>query len=85
MAQEHHVATTKIAGFIGLGAGIVAAIISFLTKTPSTAIIMGSIAAVTGIVCLWMARKNIDDMQLAAGGIFMAVVSLVIGLWLTYS
>ena len=85
MAHEHHVATTKIAGFIGLGAGIVAAIISFLTKTPSTAIILGSIAAVIGIVCLWMARKNIDDMQLAAGGIFMAVVSLVIGLWLTYS
>ena len=85
MAHEHHVATTKIAGFIGLGAGVVAALISFITKSPNTSVILGSIAAGIGIVCLWMSRKNIDDMQLATAGLFMAVVSLVIGLWIQYN
>ncbi|KAA2244880.1 hypothetical protein F0L74_02645 [Chitinophaga agrisoli] len=85
MAHEHHVATTKIAGFIGLGAGVIAALISFITKSPNTSVILGAIAAGIGIVCLWMSRKNIDDMQLATAGLFMAVVSLVIGLWMIYS
>ena len=83
--QHHHVAATKIAGFIGMGAGIVAAILSFLTKNPTTAIVLGAIGAVISIVCLWKSRKNIDDMQLAAAGLFMAVVSVVVGLWLIYS
>ena len=84
MAQQHHIATTKIAGFIGLGVGVIAAIISFLTKTPSSAVTLGGIAAGIGIVCLWMSRKNIDDMQLATAGLFMAVVSLMVGLWMIY-
>jgi uncharacterized protein YacL len=85
MATQHHIATTKIAGFIGLGAGVIAAIISFLTKNPSTAILLGCIGAVIGIICMWKSRKNIDDMQLATAGLFMAVVSVVVGLWLIYS
>ncbi|WP_217604791.1 hypothetical protein [Chitinophaga sp. GbtcB8] len=80
MAQQHHIATTKIAGFIGMAAGVIAALISFLTKAPGIAVTLGGIATVIGVISLWMSRKNTDDMQLATAGLFMAVVSLVIGL-----
>ncbi|HEY0610904.1 MAG TPA: hypothetical protein VGD35_14640 [Chitinophaga sp.] len=83
--HQHHIASTKIAGFIGLFVGVIAAIASFVTKNPNTAIVLGSIGAVVSIFCMWKSRKNIDDMQLATAGLFMAVVSVVVGLWLIYS
>lgn len=83
--EQHTTTSTRIACIVSLCAGVLAAIYSFATKNPATAIVLGIIAAVIGVIALLMARKNTDDMQLATAGIFMSVVSCIVSLWQMYN
>jgi drug/metabolite transporter (DMT)-like permease len=83
--EQQHTTTAKVVCIISLCAGIIAAVFSFLTRQPATAILLGAAAAVIGIVALLLGRKNIDDMQMATAGLFMAIVSCIVGLWQIYS
>lgn len=84
--QQHTTSTpTKIACFVSLFAGVFAAIYSFAARTPNTALTFGIAAIVIGAFSVLKARKNIDDMQVATAGIFMAVVSVAVALWQMYS
>ncbi|GEP92962.1 hypothetical protein SAMN05660909_04924 [Chitinophaga terrae (ex Kim and Jung 2007)] len=83
--MQHSTTLTKTACFLALFIGILAAAFAFVTKTPSYAVAAGAVAAVIGLISLFLGRKNIDDMQLAAAGIFMAVVACLVGLWQIYN
>lgn len=83
--EQQHTTTAKVACIVSLCAGIIAAVFSFATRQPATAITLGAIAAGIGIVALLLGRKNINDMQMATAGIFMSIVSCIVGLWQMYS
>ncbi|CAL1521219.1 hypothetical protein [Chitinophaga sp. MM2321] len=83
--MQHSTTLTKTACISALIIGVLAAAFAFSTKTPSYAVTAGAVATVIGLVSLYMGRKNIDDMQLAAAGVFMAVVSCLVGLWQIYN
>ncbi|MBO9728902.1 MAG: hypothetical protein J7623_09720 [Chitinophaga sp.] len=83
--QQHSTALTKTACVSALIIGVLSAAFAFTTKTPSYAVTAGSVAIVLGLISLFIGRKNIDDMQLAAAGIFMAVVACLVGLWQLYN
>lgn len=83
--MQHSTTLTKTACIAALVIGVLSATFAFATKTPVYAVTSGAVAGVIGLVSLYIGRKNIDDMQLAAAGIFMAVVACLVGLWQIYS
>lgn len=83
--MQHSTTLTKTACFFALAIGVLAAAFAFITKTPSYAVAGGALAIVVGLVSLFLGRKNIDDMQLAAAGLFMAAVACAVGLWQIYN
>ena len=83
--MQHSTALTKTACISALIIGVLSAAFAFTTKTPNYAVTAGSVAIVLGLISLFIGRKNIDDMQLAAAGIFMAVVACLVGLWQLYN
>lgn len=82
--MQSHISTSKVACIVSLIAGILAAIFAFATKTPQYSVMLGGAAAFVGIISLVLARKSTDDMQLATAGLFMAIVSCIVGLWQLY-
>ncbi|PSL49424.1 hypothetical protein CLV51_101756 [Chitinophaga niastensis] len=83
--MQHSTALTKTACISALIIGVLSAAFAFSTKTPSYAVTAGAIGALIGLTSLYIGRKNIDDMQLAAAGVFMAVVACLVGLWQIYN
>ncbi|MCW3462536.1 hypothetical protein [Chitinophaga nivalis] len=83
--MQHSTTLTKVACIASLVIGVLSAVFAFSTKIPVYAVTAGAIATVIGLVSLYIGRKNIDDMQLATAGIFMSVVSCLIGLWQLYN
>ncbi len=83
--MQHSTTLTKTACIAALVIGVLSAALAFATKTPAYAVTAGAVAGVIGLVSLYIGRKNIDDMQLAAAGIFMAVVACLVGLWQMYN
>ncbi|MVT07020.1 hypothetical protein [Chitinophaga tropicalis] len=85
--QQHTTSSTstKIVCFISMFAGIFAAVYAFVAKTPSTALVLGIAAIIMGGLSVLKARRNIDDMQVATAGIFMAVVACAVALWQMYN
>ncbi|SFD32625.1 hypothetical protein SAMN05518672_1011635 [Chitinophaga sp. CF118] len=84
--QQHTTSTpTKIACFVSLFAGVFSAIYSFAARTPGTALAFGIASILIGGFSVLKARRNIDDMQVATAGIFMAVVACAVALWQMYS
>lgn len=75
---------TKLSCIASLCIGVMAAVFAFTTKNPANAIIAGAVAAAIGIISLIIGRKSTDDMQLAVAGIFMSIVSCLVGLWQQY-
>ncbi|MGN7822342.1 hypothetical protein ACTJJB_19575 [Chitinophaga sp. 22536] len=83
--MQHSTALTKTACIAALVIGVLSAAFAFATKTPTYAVASGAAAGIVGLISLYIGRKNIDDMQLAAAGIFMAVVACLVGLWQMYN
>ena len=83
--MQHSTTLTKTACIAALIIGVLSAAFAFGTTTPANAVTACAVAIVLGLVSLFIGRKNIDDMQLAAGGIFMAVVACLVGLWQMYN
>nr|WP_295874119.1 hypothetical protein [uncultured Chitinophaga sp.] len=83
--MQHSTTLTKTACIAALVIGVLSAALAFATKTPANAVTAGAVAGLIGLVSLYIGRKNIDDMQLAAAGIFMAVVACLVGLWQMYN
>lgn len=83
--MQHSTTLAKTTCIAALVIGILSAAFAFTTKTPAYSITTGAVAGIIGFVSLYVGRKNIDDMQLAAAGIFMAVVACLVGLWQIYS
>jgi hypothetical protein len=80
--QQHTTSTsTKVACFVSMFAGVFSAIYAYAAKTPNTALIFGVAAILIGSFSVVKARRNIDDMQVATAGIFMAVVACAVALW----
>ncbi|ASZ10248.1 DUF308 domain-containing protein [Chitinophaga pendula] len=83
--MQSHISTSKVACIVSLIAGILAAVFAFATKTtPHYSVMLGGAAAFVGIISLVLARKSTDDMQLATAGLFMSIVSCIVGLWQLY-
>lgn len=79
--QQHTTSTsTKIACFASLFIGVLSAIYSFITKNHEMALYFGIGAVVIGAASAIRARRNIDDTQVAAAGIFMAAVACVVAI-----
>ncbi|RBL93379.1 hypothetical protein [Chitinophaga flava] len=83
--MQHSTTLTKTTCIAALVIGVIAAAFAFTTKTPAYAATSGAVAGIIGLVSLFIGRKNIDDMQLAAAGIFMSVVACLVGLWQIYN
>jgi drug/metabolite transporter (DMT)-like permease len=84
--QQHTTSTpTKIACFVSMFAGIFAAVYAFVSRNPSTALVLGIAAIILGGLSVLKAHKNIDDTQVATAGIFMAVVACAVALWQMYN
>lgn len=85
--QQHTTSSTstKIICFISMFAGIFAAVYAFVAKTPGTALVLSIAALIIGGLSVLKARKNIDDVQVATAGIFMAVVAGAVALWQMYN
>ncbi|WP_291908684.1 hypothetical protein [Chitinophaga sp. CB10] len=83
--MQHSTTLTKTACISSLIIGVMSAAFAFITKTPANAVVLGAAAIVLGFVSLYIGRKNIQDMQLATAGIFMAVVGCLVGLWQIYN
>jgi FtsH-binding integral membrane protein len=85
--QQHTASSTstKVVCFVSMFAGIFSAVYAFVAKNPNTALVFGIAAIIIGGLSVIKARKNIDDMQVATAGIFMAVVSCAVALWQMYN
>ncbi|MFB6455863.1 hypothetical protein ACE38W_11385 [Chitinophaga sp. Hz27] len=83
--MQHSTTLTKTTCISALIIGVFSAVFAFVTKTPANAIITGAAGILIGFISLYIGRKNIDDMQLATGGIFMAVLACLVGLWQIYN
>jgi drug/metabolite transporter (DMT)-like permease len=83
--QQHTTSTsTKIVCFVSMFAGIFAAVFAFVSRNPSTALVLGIAAIIIGGLSVVKAHRNIDDTQVATAGIFMAVVACAVALWQMY-
>ena len=84
--QQHTTSTsTKVACFVSLFAGVFSAVYAFVARNPGVGLVFAIAAITIGGVSVLKARRNIDDMQVATAGIFMAVVACAVTLWQMYS
>ncbi|MEC5147924.1 hypothetical protein [Chitinophaga sp. 212800010-3] len=83
--MQHSTTLTKTACISALVIGVLSAAFAFATHTPAYAVTAGAVSIIIGLVSLFIGRKNIDDMQMAAAGIFMSVVACLVGLWQMYN
>ena len=85
--QQHTTSSTstKVACFVSLFAGLASAVYAFVARNPDTGLVFAIAAIVMGGLSDIKARKNIDDMQVATAGIFMAVLALAVTLWQMYN
>jgi hypothetical protein len=85
--QQHTTSSTstKVACFVSLFAGLASAVYAFVARNPETGIVFAIAAILMGGLSDIKARKNIDDMQVATAGIFMAFVALAVSLWQIYN
>ncbi|HEY0273280.1 MAG TPA: hypothetical protein VGC22_08855 [Chitinophaga sp.] len=64
--------------------GILAAVYAFITNSPANAVIAGAGAVTVGVIALIIGRKSTEDLQMIIAGLFMASLSVLIGLWEIY-
>ena len=64
--------------------GILAAVYAFVTNNPAHAVVAGAAAAAVGVIALIIGRKSTEDLQMIIAGLFMASLSVLIGLWEIY-
>jgi hypothetical protein len=85
--QQHTTSSTstKVACYISLFAGVSSAVYAFVARNPETGLVFAIAAIIMGGLSDIKARKNIDDMQVATAGVFMAFVALAVTLWQIYN
>ncbi len=83
--HHHPTSLPKIAGFASIFIGVIAAAFSFVSKSPEATIYIGAAAAFGCVVSLIIARKSIDEMQMAVAGLFLSIVACAVGLWHVYN
>jgi hypothetical protein len=83
--MHHPTSMPKIAGFASIFVGVVTAAFSFISKSAEAAIYLGSAGVVVCLVSLIIARKSIDELQMAVAGLFLAIVATAIGFWQQYN
>lgn len=85
MHQHHPTSLPKIAGFASIFIGVLAAGFAFISKSSEVSIYLGAAAVLCSLVTIVIARKNIDDLQMAVAGLFLSIVATAIGVWQTYN
>lgn len=79
--MHHPTSLPKIAGFASIFFGVVTAAFAFISKSPESAIYTGAAGVVLCLVSAIIARKNIDELQMAVAGLFLSIVATGIGIW----
>ncbi len=79
--MDHPTSLPKIAGFASIFLGVVTAAFAFISKSPEAAIYLGAAGIVLCVVSSIIARKNIDELQMAVAGLFLSIVATGIGVW----
>lgn len=83
--MSHSTSMPKIAGFTSIFVGVVTAAFAFISKSAEAAIYLGAAGVFVCIVSLVIARKSIDELQMAVAGLFLAIVATGIGVWQQYN
>ncbi|WP_298709565.1 hypothetical protein [Chitinophaga sp.] len=83
--MHHPTSLPKIAGFASIFFGVVTAAFAFISKSPEPAVYMGAAGVILCLVSSVIARKNIDELQMAVAGLFLSIVATGIGVWQMYN
>jgi hypothetical protein len=83
--MHHPTSLPKIAGFASIFIGVVTAAFAFISKSAEAAIYFGAAGIFACLVSLVIARKNIDELQMAVAGLFLSIVAAGIGVWQLYN
>ncbi len=83
--MHHPTSLPKIAGFASIFIGVVTAAFSFISKSSEAAIYIGAAGVMLCVASIIIARKNIDELQMAIAGLFLSVVATGIGIWQMYN
>lgn len=83
--MSHSTSMPKIAGFTSIFVGVVTAAFAFISKSAEAAIYLGAAGVVICVVSLIIARKSIDELQMAVAGLFLAIVATGTGFWQQYN
>ncbi len=82
--MQIHFSVPKVSYIGVMCLGILAAVYAFITNNPAHAVIAGAAAAAVGVVALVIGRKSTEELQMIVAGLFMAALSVLIGLWEIY-
>lgn len=83
--MQHTTSVPKIAGFISLIIGVVAAAFAFISDSGEAKIFMGAASIFASLVSIVFARKTTEDLQMSVAGLFLSIVACVVGLWQYYN
>ncbi|RPD38455.1 hypothetical protein [Chitinophaga barathri] len=83
--MHHPTSLPKIAGFASIFIGVITAAFAFISKSAEAAIYLGAAGVLACLVSLVIARKNIDELQMAVAGLFLSIVATGIGVWQLYN
>lgn len=83
--MPHTTSLPKIAGYISIFIGVLSAAFSFVTNSPEAAMYLGGGAVIACLISGVIARKNIDELQMAVAGLFLSIVGCAVGAWQVYN
>lgn len=82
--MQFNISVPKVSYIGAMCLGILAAVYAFITNNPIHAVIAGAVAATVGVLALVIGRKSTEELQMIIAGLFMASLSVLIGLWEIY-
>lgn len=82
--MQIHISVPKVSYVGVMILGILAAVYAFITTSPAHAVEVGACVAAVGVLVLAIGRKTTEELQMIIIGLFMASLSVLIGLWEIY-
>ncbi|WP_133177517.1 hypothetical protein [Chitinophaga parva] len=82
--MQFHISVPKVSYVVVMILGILAAVYAFITNSPAHAVEVGACVAALGVITLAIGRKTTEELQMIVAGLFMASLSVLIGLWEIY-
>lgn len=83
--MHHPTSLPRIAGFVSIFIGVITAAFAFITHSANASIYLGGAGIFACLITLVIARKNIDELQMAIAGLFLSIVACAVGVWQHYN